>query len=66
MIEQTSMYRTEDGKFFLTEKEAMAHVAKAKFLERTKPFIASREWARGQDTRAANLIAEFLAFEEVA
>lgn len=66
MISEVQTFQTPDGKLFATREAAMAHAMRDQFSERAKQFVNSRTWARGQDTRALNLVVDFLAFESVA
>jgi hypothetical protein len=65
MISEVQTFQTPDGKLFATREAAMAHAMRDQFSERAKKFVASHTWARGQDTRALNLVVDFLAFEAV-
>ena len=64
-IQAVQTFKTPDGKFFSTEREAQAHLARAKFAERAQAFVDSRnDWPRGVSTRAHNIVCDFLAWEE--
>lgn len=65
-LKTVESFQTPDGTLHTTREAALAHMNKDKYLDRAKAFVESKgQWPRGQDTRATNLIAEFLAFEEV-
>ena len=44
-------------------EQAQAHLQRSQFTDLVSEFIASREWKKGQSTRAAGLIADFLVWE---
>lgn len=53
-------------KHFKTKTEALVYVNKDRFSARADAFINSREWNRGRDTVARNVVLNFLAFEELS
>lgn len=54
------------GTIHATEAEAIAVDNAEAYAARVDAFIASKEWNRGQDTRAKSLITEYLAWESTA
>ena len=65
-IQIVQVFQTADGKRFNTEAEALVHANKDRFSARADAFINSREWNRGRDTVARNIVLSFLAFEELS
>jgi hypothetical protein len=64
-IQAVQTFKTPDGKFFSTEREALAHMARGKFSQRAQAFVdAQEDWKLASKTRAANVICDFLAWEE--
>ena len=57
-------YITPAGNMHPTEAEALAEENASTYEARVELFIRSKEWNRGQDTRARTLLAEHLAFED--
>jgi hypothetical protein len=51
------------GTIHATQAEAIAVDNAEYFAAKVDAFIASKEWNRGQDTRAKGLITEYLAWE---
>lgn len=62
-VESIQKYRVGD-KEFASIDEANAYAAKLRHAERIEAYIGSREWPRGRDTLARNVIAGFLAYED--
>ena len=54
------------GEMYATEAEAIADENAAQYELKVDAFVSSREWKRGQDTRATALITEFLAWCDTA
>ena len=54
------------GEMYATEAEAIADENAAQYELKVDAFVSSKEWKRGQDTRATALITEFLAWCDTA
>lgn len=66
-IQLQQAYVTSDGKRFATELDAKLYIKRMKHMERAKKFVEAKgTYQAASATRIANLIAEFLAFEEMA
>lgn len=63
MSEIATVFKTPDGKVFSSMEQAQAHLQRSQFTYLVNEFIASREWKKGQSTRAAGLVADFLVWE---
>ena len=63
MSDISTVFKTPDGKIFASLESAQAHLQRNQFTELVNEFVASREWKKGQATRAAGLIADFLVWE---
>ena len=63
-IVQSVTYRTSDGKNFRTKEAAEAHENEQRFAHLIDDFIKSRDWRRGRDTLARNILVQFLLHRE--
>lgn len=61
---QNIIYRTSDGKAFLTRESAEAHENEQRFAHLIDDFINSRQWKRGRDTLTRNILVQFLMHRE--
>ena len=61
---QNIIYRTSDGKAFRTREAAEAHENEQRFSHLIDGFINSRQWKRGRDTLARNILVQFLLHRE--
>lgn len=55
----------EDGRLFEDEQECALHEDRVRRDRRILAFLDSREWGRGKDTAALNVLMEFFKYEEV-
>jgi hypothetical protein len=60
-VETVQSYKTPDGKIFLTREDAVTYLYRSEFLEHANEYVASRGMTGVNATRAANVIAEYLA-----
>jgi len=65
-VKVVEYYETPDGVPHKSKEAAQAHMNRSKYAERAEKYVKIKEWPRGQETRAINLISEFLAFEDAA
>lgn len=63
-IVAVQVFKTPDGKTFRTEQAALSHMNAGAYKDTLNAYCKSRSWVRGQETRARNLIADFLAWED--
>lgn len=63
-INQPMWQSEEDGKLFNDEAECLAHEKRVRVDRRIKSYLASKEWGRGKDTAALNVLVEFFKYEE--
>jgi len=63
-IEQVPAYRVGD-KVYPDFNEALLASKNAEFTATINAFISSREWGRGRDTAAANVLRAFLTWQAI-
>lgn len=64
-LDQINAFRTPDGHYFEKETDARRHMQKQEFLAKGREYAEAIGLAPAGATRAANIIADFLAYEHI-